>query len=297
VIGSNEWEPFFGGRGRHQGWAQRRGEWVSARRAETQFSVRLRRIARHIQDIIQGLFNPDDPTDPGWNQIQTALQQYEQMIEPWAVRTSARMLADVSRRDAASWHSFGQQINRALREEIATTPTEPALSQLQQSQVHLIRSLPRQAAQRIHQLSLEAVIGGRRWNEIAKDVLNQGNVSIAKANLIARTETSRAATSLLRARAEHVGSVGYIWRTARDKDVRRIHKALEGTFHRWSDPPIAGERGELAHPGQIYNCRCWPEVVLAEGDIARKSGKRPMNPAYLEALRKQGYTTGAVFEE
>jgi uncharacterized protein with gpF-like domain len=103
---------------------------------------------------------------------------------------------------------------------------------------------------------------------------------VSHARLIARTETARTASVLTEVRAKSVGSEGYIWRTSLDADVRPkigtpnfaklntlamgSHRKLEGTFHRWDDPPIASENGERAHPGQIYNCRCWPEPVLPD---------------------------------
>jgi SPP1 gp7 family putative phage head morphogenesis protein len=105
-------------------------------------------------------------------------------------------------------------------------------------------------------------------------------VTRSRAELIARTETGRAASALTQARAEYIGSPGYLWRNANDYKVRPeigikhfaklntlakgSHRKLEGTFHRWDDPPIAGVNGERAHPGSIYNCRCWAEPVLPQ---------------------------------
>jgi SPP1 gp7 family putative phage head morphogenesis protein len=261
--------------------------------------VQLRHIARQIGVIVRGLFRPNDPADPGWSAIAEALRAYERLIEPWARATATRMVADVARRDAASWHRLGQQVNRALREEIATAPTGPAVHGLLEDQVDLITSLPREAAQRVQELALDAVTGGKRWTEVAQAVLASGEVSRSRANTIARTETGRAATALVQTRAEHVGSPGYIWRTARDRDVRPRHRQLEGTFHRWNEPPLASEPGQQEmhyHPGSGPNCRCFPEVVIGEGDITRQQGPRPRSAEYLAALREQGYTTGTAFE-
>ncbi len=87
----------------------------------------------------------------------------------------------------------------------------------------------------------------------------------AAPNTIARTEVARTASALVQARSEHVGSIGYIWRTARDSDVRSEHRALEGQFIRWDKPPVAGvERCPCPMQGQIYNCRCFPEPVIPE---------------------------------
>ena len=280
-------------RGRSAGWKEARENWLRARRAERQYAVRLRHIARQIDVIVSGLFHPENPADPGWAAIEQALRQYELLLEPWAEATAARMLADVALRDAASWQRLGKVIGRALRQEIDTAPIGPLIQELQALQVHLITSLPRDAAERVHELSLEAVTSARRWEEIARDILAQGKISRSKANTIARTETARAATNVEAVRAQHVGSEGFVWRTARDKDVRKLHRQFEGHFYRWDDPPILDD-GRPGLPGTIYNCRCFAEIVLP-GEIPVE-GPRPRNPAYLEALRQQGYSTGTAFE-
>lgn len=266
---------------------------MRARRAERSFAVQLRQIARNIGDIVKGLFDPTDMT-ASTIAVGEMLSGYADLITPWAKATSERMLADVSRRDAAGWHRLGQQINRRLVEEIATTPMQQMLADLRSTQVELIRSLPLRAKERVHELSVQALTGGGRWEEIAREIARQGEVSQGHANTIARTETGRAQTEFQRVRAEHLGSPGYVWRTALDRDVRPIHKALEGTYHTWANPPIAGERGERAHPGAIYNCRCFCEPVLA-GEMPQ-TGARARSPEYLAALREQGYTMGTAFE-
>jgi SPP1 gp7 family putative phage head morphogenesis protein len=288
-----QWEPFFGGGGHHPGWALARKNWLRAKRAEGQFAVQLRQIARQIDVIVRGLWSgPGSDTSA----IEQMLRRYADLIEPWARATSERLITEVSRRDAASWHELGKRISRSLRQEIETAPTGPALRELMDVQTGLIKNMPLEAEQRIHELAMSAVTGGRRWEQVAEEILGQGNVSRSRANLIARTEVGRAATTLMETRAVHVGSPGYIWRTALDRDVRPRHKKLEGSFHSWAEPPVAGEQGERAHPGAIYNCRCFPEVVIAEGDISRKQGVQPRNPEYLAALREQGYSTGTAFE-
>jgi hypothetical protein len=84
------------GRRRHPGWRQARENWLRSRRAERQYGVQLRHIARQIGIIVRGLFRPDDPTDPGWSAITEALRAYERLIEPWARATATRMIADVA---------------------------------------------------------------------------------------------------------------------------------------------------------------------------------------------------------
>lgn len=294
-----------GGYSEHAGAEIARRNARRARAAENRFAVQLRGVARQIDIIVTGMFGPGLGEDPAaeaiaaeqLRQIEDTLDAYARLITPWARATAARMLAEVAQRDAAGWHRLGQEIGRALVEEIGRAPIGPPLHRLMDEQVALITSLPREAGLRVHHLALEGLTGGRRWEEIAKDILASGEVSRSRANLIARTETGRAATTLTQVRSEHLGSPGYIWRTARDLDVRLRHRELEGQFVVWGQPPIASEPGQRVmryHAGAGPNCRCFCEPVLA-GETPQL-GPRPRNPEYLAALRAAGYTSGAAFE-
>jgi SPP1 gp7 family putative phage head morphogenesis protein len=275
------------------GWREARRNWQRARRAERQFAVQLRQVARQIGSFVQ-MWTPGSSTA----EVEAILRRYSDLLEPWAKASAERLIAEVARRDAASWQELGKRVNRALRQEIETAPTSLALSELLAAQTGLIKDMPLEAEQRIRELSMAAVSGGRRWEDISKEILDQENVSRARANLIARTETGRASSVLTEARAVHVGSPGYYWRTSLDADVRPAHKRLEGSFHRWDSPPVASEPSQREmryHPGAGPNCRCYAEPLMPDEAIGQ--GRRPRNPAYLAALRAQGYTTGAAFEE
>lgn len=229
-----------------------------ARRAEQAYARALRKIAAQIDAIVRGV-GPQDTTA-----LQAALRRYGEVLRPWASRAALVMLEDVSRRDEQVWYDRARDMGRDLRAEIKDASIGGVLRQLMDQQVHLITSLPKDAAQRVHELSVGALYQGDRPREIVAEIMKTGQVTRSRANLIARTETGRASTALTEARALHVGSEGYIWRTAKDADVRRLHKKLEGKFFRWDDPPVTGENGERSHPGSIYNCRCWPEVVVPD---------------------------------
>lgn len=233
-----------------------------AHRAEMRFRRQLRKVANQVGAIVKGLA-------PGgkvgsMSTLSQALRRYSEMLGPWAAAVSKSMVEEVARRDEAAWAGAGREIGRELRAEIAGAPTGAVMRQKMAEAESLITSLPLEAAQRVHQLVIEAMPGGVRAAETAKEIERTGEVTLSRANLIARTETTRAATALVEARARHVGSEGYIWRTVGDADVRERHKHLEGTFVRWDAPPVAGDRGERAHAGAIYNCRCWPEPVIPD---------------------------------
>src|SRR5450830_966034 len=154
------------------------------------------------------------------------------MLKPWAIRTASNMLMDVALRDEQSWKTMAKEMSVAMRKEIAEAPTGEVLRQLLAEQVDLIQSIPRGAALRVHELTLKGLEDSTRAGEIAKKIMRSGEVSKSKALQIARTEVSRTATTLTQARAEYVGSPGYIWRTSGDSDVRSDHRELNGKMFR-----------------------------------------------------------------
>ena len=215
------------------------------------------------------MVNGFPPGDPGvLPTIEQLLQRYAEALTPWAERTAAEMLTEVNRRDESAWMQNAAELSRALRQEIRTAPTGATMQALMAEQVTLIKSIPLDAAYRVHKLTIEGIEGiedSTRASEISKAIQASGDVAKSRADLIARTEVARTASTLTEARALHVGSPGYFWRTAGDGDVREDHRELEGQFIPWDQPPIADKRtGRRAHAGCIYGCRCYPEPVIPE---------------------------------
>ncbi len=222
----------------------------------------LRKIAFHCGQIVNGFPPGDVASDAAINEL---LRRYAEALRPWAVETAARMVEEVNRRDEAAWMAQAKEMSRALRQEIRTASTGATMRLLMAEQVTLIQSIPEEAAQRVHRLTMEGLADSTRASEISKAIQASGEVARSRADLIARTEVSRTASTLTEARALSVGSPGYIWRTSRDSDVRPDHQELEGQFIPWGQPPIADKRtGRRAHAGCIYGCRCYPEPVIPE---------------------------------
>lgn len=207
------------------------------------------------------------PGDPAYAPtIEQLLRRYAEALTPWAEATAARMLDDLNRRDEQAWMQQAADMSRALRDELRRAPTGEMMRALMAEQVGLIRSIPLEAAERVHRLTIEALEDSTRAAAISKEIQRSGEVAKSRADLIARTEVSRAATSLTEARALAVGSTHYIWRTSGDSDVRPGHRAMEGKVCSWAEPPDVDENGRIMnfHPGQIWNCRCWAEPIISE---------------------------------
>lgn len=231
-----------------------------SQRAELNYARSLRKVASQVGHLI-GAFPPGDPSMvPTITQM---LAKYAEALDGWALRTASAMVAEVEARDYKAWMAAAAEMSTALRNEIRTAPTGEATRDILAEQVALIKSIPMEAAQRVQQLTLQGLEDSSRGSEIVAEIMRSGEVAISRANLIARTETTRTASALTQARATHIGSEGYIWRTAGDSDVRHSHKEMNGKYVRWDDPPTLSD-GTTTHAGQIYNCRCYPEPVLPE---------------------------------
>lgn len=196
--------------------------------------------------------------------LNNALTSYSRLIRPWARAVASKMIARVSQRDEKAWLQMSSDMGRSLRKELETAPTGIAARILLEEQVDLITSIPLDAARRIHKLTLEGITTGRRPGSIAEEIMKQTGVSASKAVLIARTEVARTASVLTQARAEHVGSTHYIWKTSKDADVRDSHRAMQGKVIAWDDPPTTDNL--VGHAGQLPNCRCFPEPIFPDED-------------------------------
>lgn len=231
-----------------------------ARGIEMRYARQLRKVAAEIGRIIDGF--PDPVENPGSvHAINEAMDRYSDLLTPWARSVAGRVVAELDAQDRQAWIKHSADMSRALRHEILSAPTGETARFMLAEQVELIRSLPLEAAKRVHELTLKGLEDGTRAKEIAAEIMRTGHVTKSRATLIARTEVARTANTLTMARSMHVGSTSYIWRTARDSDVRPSHRAMEGKSVEWAHPPTLSD-GTTTHAGMIYNCRCYCEPII-----------------------------------
>lgn len=239
----------------------RRGKFYKSAAPEGRYAMQLRKIAREVGRIVD-TYPAGDPQYLG--RIQEQLRIYSRLIAPWAKEAAARVVVDLNAQDERAWMKAAKGMGRDLRAEVAAAPTGITMQEFMAEQVRLITSLPIEAGKRVHRLTMEGLADSTRFSETAKEIRRTSEVTASRATLIARTETARTSSALTMARAQHIGSEGYIWRTAGDSDVRPLHRKLNGKYIAWDNPPVAGSQGEHAHAGMIYNCRCYPEPVIPE---------------------------------
>lgn len=227
---------------------------------EQTYARQLRKIARHVGDIIKAFPVGDLAAVPV---IGRALEGYAASIDGWARLVARRMLESVAKADEVAWRARSVEMAAWLAREVRGAGIGDIMRARLDEQVTLIKSIPLEAAQRVHNLTLAGQENATRAPAIAAEILRSNEVAASRATLIARTEVARTASLLTEARATHIGSEGYIWRTSGDADVRESHDEMEGVYVRWDTPPTLSD-GTVTHAGQIYNCRCYPEPVIPE---------------------------------
>ena len=240
-----------------------RQRYALAERLEAEYLRALRQVTRQVDHIVKGMAEAKGGVLRNSSELEAMLRNYSRIIAPWARSVANRMLNRVAGKDETAWSKLGKDMGRELRKEIQDAPTGELLRAFLQEQVILITSLPAEAADRVHKLTLEGMTGAKRADEVAAEILQTGKVTESRAKLIARTEIARTASALTMVRAQHVGSTHYVWRTSGDSDVRSSHKHMNGAVVPWDTPPML-EDGTRTHAGQIYNCRCYPEPILTD---------------------------------
>jgi SPP1 gp7 family putative phage head morphogenesis protein len=230
-------------------------------RAERDFMAHLRGVADHVGHLIKGFEAGNVEQLPGMVQL---LKAYADALKPWAVSTVRRMLGEVNSRDIDSWRSLSTAISAGLRQQLAHTPVGNVLRALMYEQVDLIQSLPLEAAERVHRLTIKGLENSVRAREVADEIEKSGEVTRSRAVLIARTEVARTASVLTQTRAQAAGITHYRWQTSKDSSVRPGHREMQGRICQFANPPAVNENGRIMyhHPGQIWNCRCWPEPIV-----------------------------------
>jgi SPP1 gp7 family putative phage head morphogenesis protein len=231
----------------------------ASKAAEREYATALRNVAREVRRIVSEAAN--DPAKAA--QVQKALEAYSDLLTPWARTVAGKMLKRADLKSEAAFRQVAKAAGKELRAELSGGgPVATAFQARLDENVLLIKSLPTEAGERVATITTEGLASGTRADVLAQAIGETGDVTESRALLIARTESSKATTALTKARAETVGSDGYIWRTSHDGAVRPSHAAMDGKMVQWDEPPTLD--GMTGHAGEFPNCRCYAEPVLPQ---------------------------------
>ena len=243
------------------------------KRVEYRYASLLRKLWQQVKRIIRNAATPEQAQKELIGLARSADFEYVAKKAALKMATMTAVGQAQTWRQAASISSKGAEIYKALVKETAGTDLGAAIADIVQENATKIKTVPLDIAQKISEKARDMQQQGFRPDEVMKEVKKLApHLTDVEARRIARTESAKAATALVQARAEKYGRPFYYWRTSRDERVRASHRLMDGVVCRWSDPPdpemMAGEKsyGKYA-PGGIFNCRCIALPIIAPADI------------------------------
>lgn len=175
-----------------------------------------------------------------------------------------KVFGAVAAHSGRQWAAQTQSLGVAVFADPDLTASRDAF---REENLELITSLAADKVQRVERVLVENA--GARVEEIAARIRDTTGATESRAALIARDQVLKASGQVTQARHQAAGVREYIWRTSRDERVRDRHRALDGTRHPYTSPPVVDPRtGRRAHPGGDYQCRCTAEPVIPGFDDA-----------------------------
>ena len=238
--------------------------------AERKYFNELKLVAKEIEKILKSTLT--SVTKAKGIKAISLLKKYSKTLTKWSNKTVATMFYNVDKDNKKKWDKLSAKMSQELKKELSKAPAKTWMQKYMDDNVGLIKSIPIDAAKRVHKLIKENQYVGLRSTDLIDEIMRIGSISENKAKMIARTETSRYSTALTQMRSESIGADWYVWKAVGDFRTRKGHKRMDGVVVSWNDPPspekLVGEKayGEY-HAGETFNCRCYPEPILDVDDV------------------------------
>ena len=284
------------------------------KRVEQQYGRDLYNVSHQVDRMVNSFIsridmNKDRIEIEDVGDLIDKLQEYSEKLQSWAERTANKMIYSLESQDLNQWKQHSERMSALMKQQLSQADIRRIMRRYMDDNVRLIKSLPLNAAQRVHELVMGNLTTGRRPASVAKEIMKTGQVTQSRANLIARTETGRATTGLIMARAESIGLDFYIWYStggfSGDGRTRKAHRHMNGVICKWDDvpnpealfpDPKAKPYGNYL-PGATFNCRCfaaplirlsdsvWPAKVHIKGKIVKMNQQQFLKIANQEFYR------------
>lgn len=139
----------------------------------------------------------------------------------------------------------------------------PFLRTAIEENVSHIKSIPADYHKSIETIVTQGARRGVSLNEMAKQISDQGGVTLRRGKFIARDQLGSIYGDLTKARHQNIGLKKFKWVTSTDERVRDSHMRLHNQIFTWEEG-ATNERGETIWPGTDFNCRCYAEAIPSE---------------------------------
>jgi SPP1 gp7 family putative phage head morphogenesis protein len=285
-------------------------DWQPSMRIESSYKKALKGLMNQFVSIVEPLDLADS------REILDALREFygSSFFQEQAFAAASRMITGLFHDGAKSWLEAarmgmrGRELYASLSRELSG-PVGDKVRALVRENARLITSFGQMRVGRgptfteqVAQFVAQETFKGRRSSAIINDLLRQyPKVAEGRINLIARTETSKAATALTQARCEHLALDWYVWRATRDARVRPAHWLMNRVIVPWSEAPepeaLRGIKSTLGayHAGNCPNCRCYPEPLIRLDQV--KWPCRVFYAGRLQPMTRKGFAQISGMEE
>lgn len=112
--------------------------------------------------------------------------------------------------------------------------------------------------------SLRGMAEGKGIDEVIADFERVSDTKISNSEMVARTQIGTFNSLMTKNRAQNLGVIKAIWRTAEDEKVRKCHDVRNGKEFDLDKGLYASCDGKHLLPGIDYNCRCDYELIIPE---------------------------------
>ena len=252
--------------------------WGMSRQIEQRYARSLQKLRRMIMGQLRGATIPEE--------ISRRLRVIQNRPEfvTFVESMATNMAQQVGRQTSRQWRANAQRSNRlrsdlifqGLMSDMDNPFIGGAIRDIVLNNASLIKTIPNRLDREMTTLMAQkSAYAGLRSDDLTQEILGQFDHLLEwQARRIARTETAKAQSALTQVRSVYVGAKWYVWRTAADGErVRESHRHMEGVLVHWSEPPspeaLAGKSTVgFYHAGNIYNCRCYSQVLLDIDDVS-----------------------------
>ena len=201
-----------------------------------------------------------------------------EFLKRYAKQAAERMVTGLYFRGAKTWREAAAEsgktslMYRALSRELQG-PVGLRAKELIRESAGLISTFPESVARVVAAQAAAHAAAGGRAKELSGLLTAQRRVARSRAQLIARTQVSKASTALTEARAENLDLPWYVWESSKDARVRPSHRNMQGVLCRWDDPPapeaLIGQKSTLGRytAGNCPNDRCYPAPLVTLNQV------------------------------
>lgn len=254
-------------------------QWEPPRSNELYYTSLLKKLLKPLTEAVKNEPDPKKQIKIIWEftNKRSFKNNMEKVIREMYTRVNKT--SETTWRRAIRVDQTPQRIYSLIQNELRSNSTVSKLfKEILEKNSSQIRKVSPEVSNSIANYVSEQSLKGNRPSDIAKGVNTLvPNLVENRIKTIAQTQTSMCSTALTEARALSIGRPWYIWKTAEDRRVRTSHDVMDNVICNFNDPPspekLANKMGKKRgkkpwpdygnyNPGNIFNCRCYPEVLI-----------------------------------